>query len=228
MLSERLKTISELVPTGSSVADVGTDHAYLPIFLIQNGISNSVIATDIKEGPLSTAQKNIEESRVKGISLRLCDGLAAVEKGEVDTVVIAGMGGDNIIHIIEEAEWLKAAGKTLVLQPMSSVDDLRRYLAKTGFFIETEIPVIDAGKVYSVMKVKYAEKIREIDLFEAVVGKIVEQRNSAAEKYLKNILSSLTKKANGIKNSRDRQSERQEILFAIEKITKILGEEYGV
>ena len=224
MLSKRLKAIAGLVPKGTRVADVGTDHAYLPIYLVGEKIAASAIATDINEGPLETARKNITQKKAEKIELRLCDGLNKVSKNEVDTVIIAGMGGDNIIHIIGEAPWLKEKGKTLVLQPMSSADDLRRYLVKNGFETEKEVAVADSGKIYSVMLVKHTGKTAEPDLFESFVGKVYLEKTEEAKAYLKAVFSSLSKREKGIKNIKERKEEREEILSALEKITKILGE----
>ncbi len=154
-LSLRLKTIASLVPPGARVCDVGTDHARLPIYLKQNNIAKTVIATDLNEKPLKNAQTNIEQSGVRGISLRLCDGLSAVTADEADTVIIAGIGGEVISGILKNCDWIKNKGVSLILQPTTSPEVLRRFLTQNGFEIVIETPVFENKKIYSVITAKY-------------------------------------------------------------------------
>ncbi len=154
-LSIRLKTIASLVPNGARVCDVGTDHARLPIYLKQNNIANSVIATDLNEKPIENAKKNLLEHGVTDISLRHCDGLSAVESHEADTVIIAGMGGEVITGIIGGCDWLKNETKTLILQPTTSAEILRKFLCDNCFDIVEEIPLCENQKLYSIMLVRY-------------------------------------------------------------------------
>ena len=154
-LSLRLKTIATLVPFGARVCDVGTDHAYLPIYLKQSGIASSVLATDLNQNPLENAQKNILLSGADGISLRLCDGLSGVKENEADTIIIAGMGGEVITEILKNCVWIKNERVTLILQPTTSAEFLREFLCKNGFAILSETPVCENGKLYSVMNVRF-------------------------------------------------------------------------
>ncbi len=155
-LSLRLKTVADLVPKGAKVCDVGTDHGYLPVFLKRRGDVASVIATDINPKPLKKAEENIKLCGVKGISLRLCDGLAGVTEEEADTVIIAGMGGEVISGIIDRSlELFKGSGIMLILQPTTSPELLRKYLYKTGFEIKREIPIEENKKLYSVMECEF-------------------------------------------------------------------------
>ena len=155
-LSLRLKTIAALVPKGARVCDVGTDHARLSIYLISEKIASQVIATDIRPLPLENAKKNVAASGVKGIDLRLCDGLSAVKKDETDAVIIAGIGGEVISGIISRADLLKEQPyPQLILQPTTSPEALRRYLCENGFEIETETPLQDNGNLYSVMTARF-------------------------------------------------------------------------
>ena len=114
-LSERLKVIADKI-TGGRVADIGTDHAYLPIYLIKTGKASRVLACDIKEKPLQNAAKNIQKTNTENIELRLSDGLAGVGADEADTIVIAGMGGEVIAGILNRCEWIKSPGYKLLLQ----------------------------------------------------------------------------------------------------------------
>ena len=171
-LSKRLEILASLVPFGARVCDIGTDHAFLAIELMRTKRACSVIATDINEKPLQKAKINVEKSEQSGIILRLCDGLAAVESGEVDTVIVLGMGGEVIAGILDRADWLKNEDITLILQPMTSSWLLREYLYKNGFDIIKEPTLIEKGKVYSVMQVRFDGKVRNADMASATIGKI--------------------------------------------------------
>ena len=172
MLSRRLKTIAALVPFGARVCDIGTDHAILPVFLSENTLVKSIIATDVREKPLKNAKKNIEKSGAANIELRLCDGFSCISPDEFDTAVIAGMGGEVISGIISRAEMLKNADKLLILQSTTSPEILRKYLCDNGFVIETEIPLTDNGKIYSVMLVRYSGETKIYDEAYYYVGDI--------------------------------------------------------
>ena len=150
-LSARLALVASLVEKGSVVADVGTDHGYIPIWLLQNGVISQAIATDIHAGPLDRAKQMSAEYGVSDkIKLLLCDGLAAVAPHEADTVTIAGMGGETIAGILEAAPWTKE-GTRLIIQPQSKQPVLRRWLCENGYAIEREFIVHDAGKTYNVL-----------------------------------------------------------------------------
>ncbi len=171
-LSLRLETIASLVPSGARVCDVGTDHALLPIYLKQSGSAKSVIATDLNKKPLENARRNIEESGVCDLSLRLCDGLSAVMPSEADTIIVAGMGGEVITGILGSCEWIKSADITLILQPTTSAEILREYLLDNGFEIENETPVYDNKKLYSVMLVRFKNNVIKPDPSVYYIGKI--------------------------------------------------------
>ena len=171
-LSLRLKTIASLVPFGARVCDVGTDHAWLPIFLKLNNIAKSVIATDLNEKPLENAKRNIEQSGSCDISLRLGDGLSSVQRAEVDTVIIAGMGGEVITGILSNCVWAKDQGLTFILQPTTSAEILREFLVTNGFEIISETPVSENNKLYSIMKVVFQNKTVTKPHWFYYVGKI--------------------------------------------------------
>lgn len=154
-LHPRLAAVAAWVPPASRVADVGTDHGYLPIALMESGRAAAVIACDIGEGPLENARANMETAGVSGIRLRLGDGLGPVSSEEADCVTIAGMGGDLMARIIDAAPWLRQPGKTLILQPMSAAEELRAYLYTAGFGIKRERAVPDHGRLYVVLDVRY-------------------------------------------------------------------------
>lgn len=151
-LSPRLAAAAALVPAGARVADVGTDHGYLPIRLLESGRVPSAIASDLREGPLAAARENARRAGVADrIDFRLCDGLAGVAPGEADAVVVAGMGGETIRDILKGAPWTRAGAHALILQPMTKAGALREYLYLGGHRITAERLVRDGGRLYVVL-----------------------------------------------------------------------------
>lgn len=153
-LSKRLETIASFVPEGSKVADIGTDHGYIPIHLVQEGKAKHAIAMDVRTGPLCRAQSHIEEAGLSEmIEVRLSDGLLKLEKDEADCIVIAGMGGELMIRILEEGRHLWDNISCWVLSPQSELQKMRRFLLEQAFFIEQETMIKEDGKYYVVMRV---------------------------------------------------------------------------
>ena len=153
-LSQRLSSVASMVTAGNCLADVGTDHGYVPIYLYERNIIPRAIAMDVNKGPLERAALHIAESGMKeAIETRLSDGLTALKPGEADSVVIAGMGGELIANILEAAPWTKDPCYTLILQPQSSGNDLRRRLCQMGYAIETEALEEEGGYLYNLLKV---------------------------------------------------------------------------
>lgn len=152
-LSNRLKTIASFVPEGSKVADIGTDHGYIPIRLVQEGKAKHAIAMDVRTGPLMRAKSHIAEAGLSDvIEVRLSDGLLKLNKDEADCVVIAGMGGELMIHILEEGRALWDNIPNWVLSPQSELHKMRRFLMEQAFFVEQETMIKEDGKYYVVMR----------------------------------------------------------------------------
>lgn len=151
--SARLLKIAEFIKNGERVADIGTDHGFLPIYLVKSGISPFVIASDIKEKPLKSAINNAKKAGTDQIDFRLCDGLSSIGKDEVDAVIIAGMGGECIAGILNSSLWAQNSGKHFILNPMNSPEKLREFLYNSGFSINSEYAVEDSGKIYTVLDV---------------------------------------------------------------------------
>lgn len=182
-LKNRLYTVSTLVPSGSRVADIGTDHGHLPIYLIQQGISPFCLACDIKEKPLESAKENIAKTGTRNIETRLGNGLQPVLPQEADCFIIAGMGGEVIASILDGADWIRDDRYTLILQPMTSADALRRYLAEKGFSIESETACEENRKVYTVIKAVFTGEVFAPDELFCRVGKLSPD-SEAAVKYI--------------------------------------------
>ncbi len=215
----RLKTAADFVREGSRVADIGTDHAYLPAYLVISGRVVSAIACDIGEGPLENAKKTVDELRLTDkIELRLCNGLDKVFASEVDDVIICGMGGELISQIVGGAPWLKSADKHLVLQPMSAVDDLRLYLARNGFKIHNEKLVKDSGRLYVVFSVYYDGVPFEPTADYLYVGDITVS-DEFGEEYLTTHCKRIVKHADMLLNT-DKPEERQLLLEIAQRIKK--------
>lgn len=152
-LTPRLRQIAAWVRQGAHLADVGTDHAYLPVWLTLQGRVASAIASDLRRGPLDRAQETGRRYGVGDrITFRLGNGLAAVAPEECDTIVIAGMGGENIAQILAGAPWTADGRHTLLLQPQSRAEALRRFLAEHGYAIAREALVRDRGFLYPVIE----------------------------------------------------------------------------
>ncbi len=155
MLQARLRACADLIRPGAHVCDVGTDHALLPVFLYRQGIVGDVIAADIAQGPLAAAEATIARYGLSGrIHTILSDGLQAVPPEGLTDIVIAGMGGETIIHILETCPW-SLAGKSLILQPMTKAPDLREWLYAHGFAIEREVCAREGKFLYAVMRAVY-------------------------------------------------------------------------
>ena len=155
-ISERLKCAASLVNKGARVADIGTDHAYLPIYLVQNGISNKVYACDVRKEPLRRAKLHIDEYGLSDkITTQLCDGLKGINKGDVDTVTICGMGGKLMKNILKAGIDKLGDNTQLVLSAQSELRDFRKYLLETGIDIKSEHMLLEDGKYYFIFDCVY-------------------------------------------------------------------------
>jgi len=156
-LSDRLQAIASFVSHGAKVADIGTDHGYIPVWLAQNNIADKIVAADINKGPLEHARRTAAEYDVSDqIQFRLCSGLSFPDSKEYDTIIIAGMGGELITSIIEAAPWTKS-NTTMILQPNTKIQDLIEWLIRNGYAIQNVKLVKDAGKYYQILIVSGGE-----------------------------------------------------------------------
>ncbi len=163
-LSRRLKAVADSVTKGNRVADVGCDHAYISIYLIENDIAPYVIAMDVNKGPLSRAKENIKRKNYEDrIETRLSNGLEKMVPNEADTILLAGMGGVLMIKILEEGNEVVNSAKELVLQPQSEIPLVRKYIHSIGYQIKEEQILMDEGKYYIVIKAMKSDKIETYD-----------------------------------------------------------------
>ena len=208
MITPRLKTVINNV-NHKKIADIGTDHAYIPIFLAEKNLADRVIATDINEGPLSIARANIEKKGLGNkIETRLSGGLSVIRAGEADDIIIAGMGGILISEIIDR-DIDTAKQSRLILQPMNAQYELRKYLLSHGFKITGEDLAVEGFKVYNIITAERGEmKPFETD-FEYQIPKYL-----AEHKYFKDLCHKkrreFTKVINGLEHSDGDHAEKLE------------------
>ena len=200
-LQPRLRMLARLVPEGCRLTDVGTDHGYLPVSLLQQGKITAAIASDIGAEPLEHARRTAEEYGVTGISLRLCAGLAAVAPEETDVIVIAGMGGETIITILSDAPWTKDERHALLLQPMTKATELRRWLADNGYTFTAEHLVEDKGRIYPILCVQ-GGAYRPLTEAEALCGVLLDA-DPLYGAYLTEHIKKLRRWAEGLRRSSD-------------------------
>ena len=153
-LSKRMKAVASMVTQGYKLCDVGTDHGYVPISLVADGTIPEAIAVDINKGPLERANLHIRSCGLEDkITTRLSDGLSAVKEGEAESIIIAGMGGELVIHILTEGDAVCKKAKELILQPQSDIHKVRYYVRNAGYKIVDEDMVLEDGKYYPIMRV---------------------------------------------------------------------------
>lgn len=164
-LTPRLAAVAALVDVCNVVADIGTDHGFLPTYLVQNEICKRAVASDINEGPLNSSVRTAQTYSVTDKLDFVCaPGLEGVKPGSVDTVVIAGMGGETIVDILSAASWVKGNRTNLVLQPQSKFELFEIYLNSNGFSVKKAILVKDAGRLYIAFSVQYTGEIINSDI----------------------------------------------------------------
>ena len=221
-LDNRLLACCNFIKPNAKIADIGTDHAYLPIWLTLHDRIDYAIACDLRRGPLLNAENNIKKYNLESkIETKLSDGLKNVPKNKADTIIIAGIGGEIIAQIIKSAKWLKDYSKTLILQPMSNDESLRIFLKNEGFEIVDEIAVSSHNKIYSVMNVKFSKNKIITDTLYDFIGKINPKASNESITYINRKISSLNNKILGFKPS---SYEYKHIHKAIKDLKNILKE----
>ena len=194
-LSERMLMAAKMVRKGNAVADIGTDHAYLPAYLILNGISPKALACDVRKGPLENARKTVEHYGIEDkITLRLSDGFDEIEPFEAQDFIMCGMGGTLMEQLVSRAYWLKDSSKRIVVQPQSHAEDIRRFFVENGFEILFEDACIDGGKLYCAMAAEYTGKMLQRPVSYIYTGELPKCGKKEARLYLENTVARLRKK----------------------------------
>ena len=200
-LQPRLHLLARLVPEGCRLTDVGTDHGYLPVALLQQGRITAAIASDIGAEPLEHARRTAMQYGVDGMDFRLCAGLSGVAPEETDVIVIAGMGGETIISILQDAPWTAGGQHRLLLQPMTKAAALRHWLADNGYTLTDEHLVEDKGRIYPILCVK-GGVFRPLTEAEALCGVLLADDPLYAA-YLTEHITKLRRSAEGLRRSSD-------------------------
>ena len=199
-LQPRLHLLARLVPEGCRLTDVGTDHGYLPVALLQQGRISTGIASDIGAEPLEHARRTAVQYGVDGMDFRLCAGLSGVAPEETDVIVIAGMGGENIAAILRAAPWA-CENALLLLQPMTKAAALRHWLADNGYTFTDEHLVEDKGRIYPILCVE-GGVFRPLTEAEALCGVLLADDPLYAA-YLTEHITKLRRSAEGLRRSSD-------------------------
>ena len=208
-ISKRLLCCALMVTPGSRVADIGTDHGYLGIYLLQTGAARHVIACDLRKDPLENARRNAKLFGVDGaMELRLSDGLEKILPDEVDTVVMAGMGGDLIQKILSQCPWRKREGLQFILQPQSAGNVLRRWLCEDGFEIRREEPVQDGHFLYTVMDIRQGEPAPLTPGTEYASPALLASGSPLVGNYLARVENALQETVRGLTNAEKQRPER--------------------
>ena len=176
-LDHRLATVPPFVRPGAVVADVGTDHAYLPIVLVGSGCATRAVASDIHRGPIDRAAQHVAEYGLSDrIDTVLTDGLEGIRPYAPTDIIIFGMGGELIARILSDAPWVKDTGIRLILQPMTHAECVRTYLAEQGFALVDEVLSRESGKIYQTIVAEYTGEPYVIDEVTAELGRFANQK----------------------------------------------------
>ena len=179
-IGERLKTVASMVPFCQTVADIGTDHGYVPAYLALSGQCRYVIASDIADGPCrAAAETRTKYNLYDQMEIRTAPGLQGLHAGEVEAVVIAGMGGATIVSILEEAPEIAASIETFVLQPMNAANLLRRWLVQHGYRIADEALCKENSHIYVIIKAVPAGKKQKLSVIEEELGPCIMENKPA-------------------------------------------------
>lgn len=227
-LTPRLQAVADMVPVCDCLADIGTDHAYLPVYLLKCGKIKRAIASDIRKGPVARAQSTINRFReASRAETRLGGGMTTLQEGEADTIVIAGMGGILIANILQDSPALLTENCTLVLQPMTAMRELREYLSKNRFKITHEVLAKEENKLYHIMKaVRGTEEIT--DLTELYLGRrLLESRPPHFKEYLAQREHALKTAAEGMAQAKSEHCKKkaEEYHYLLRQINLIQKEE---
>ena len=197
-LDSRLSLCASFVRQDSKLADIGTDHAYLPVWLCQNGVCKSAVAADINPEPLSRGQLTIRQAGLEDkVKTRLSDGLKSISADEADDIVIAGMGGELIAKIILDCEYSRDKDKRFILQPMTKSELLIERLCQNGFEILSQDCCVASNKCYTVLLVQYSGEKRAYSEVYPYICELKPKENETHLRFIKAHIERLLKKANG-------------------------------
>lgn len=215
-LTPRLQLVAGFVEPCENYVDIGTDHAYLPVYLIQCGRVVRALACDINQGPLDNAKNTIQKYGLEScIMPRLSNGLQGVSACEADTISIAGMGGQMISEIICSAPWLKDRQKRLVLQPMTHFEDVRRTLCENGFEIVKEATAQEGKRIYIALYAAYTGCIKQYAPWYYYTGSLIHSSVASDRAFCSKIIKRLQAKEIALQNAGNPCLETAQLLEAL-------------
>lgn len=219
-LDSRLSAAASLVRQGKTVADIGTDHAYLLGYLLQNKIISKGIAADLRQGPLDNAKRTlIDCGELENVRLVLSDGLDELKKGDCEDIVIAGMGGILIKEILERTDWVFDSNIHIVAQPMTHAEVLRKFYAENGFEILKETAATDGKRYYCIISAQYNGKKCKREHWYYYVGELIKNTDEVSLLYISKVVTALEKKLNAIKAAGVNDGENiEKILYDIKSM----------
>lgn len=207
-LSMRLQSIANFIPRNSIVADIGTDHGYIPQYLIENGICKHIIASDVSQGSLNKTISLIEEFKLSDrIIPRLGYGLEILKPFEADTVVMAGMGGLLIRDIMEKDNKLTISITSFVLQPMIASKELREYLFNNSFIIIDEELVKEDDKYYEIIYAKKGKDLIEKEIYFEISKRLIQKKHPLLKEFLNSKIKGVTGILNNLENKESEKSK---------------------
>ena len=225
-LTDRLLKIASLVTEGKRVADIGTDHGYIPVYLLNQGKVPYAILADVNKGPLENARGEVRHNKLLDkVDLRLGSGIEVLVKGEVDEVIIAGMGGILISELLEAKLEVAHSLDKLILQPMQAQNELRKYLLNNGFEILDEVLVKEDFRIYEIIIAKYTGKNTVVsdEIYYEVGTKLIENKDPLLNEFIDKkiyMYNSIIKKIEG-KSSEGIEKKIKESKDSIEKLENL-------
>ncbi|WP_250674236.1 class I SAM-dependent methyltransferase [Paraclostridium ghonii] len=226
-LTDRLLKIASLVDEGKKVADIGTDHGYIPVYLLKNKKIDFAILADVNKGPLENAKKEVRHNKLEDkVDLRLGSGIEVLNENEVDQIIIAGMGGILISELLEAKKIVAQNAQKLILQPMQAQSELRKYLYENGYEVINELLVKEDFRIYEIIEAKYTGKQTEVrdKIYYEVPNKLIENKDELLVEFINkkiNAYENIIKKLEG-KSGESIEAKRKETVKVIEKLKELV------
>ncbi|WLD92105.1 tRNA (adenine(22)-N(1))-methyltransferase TrmK [Alkalihalobacillus sp. AL-G] len=226
-ISKRLMKVADYIPTGGSMADIGSDHAYLPCYCVQNSIVTKAIAGEVNDGPYRSACTQVKNSELEGnIEVRLGDGLDVIASGEVSTVVIAGMGGQLIQNILEKGKNKLTGVQRLVLQPNVGARFVRSWLQENNWKLINEAILEEDDKIYEIVVAEPSDTVKPMDKAELLLGPfLINENNPAFKKKWKREMDNWERVLTQLERalpSNEIEDKKKELLFRINAVKSVV------
>jgi len=227
-LTPRLQAAVDMLRDWQCVADIGTDHGYVPVYLAQTQRAGRIIAADVKSGPLDSARRSAARFGVRDkIEFMLTDGFEGMEDIGLEAAILAGMGGETIMDILDMSPWVHTQGLHLVLQPQTKLEDLSVWLDNNGYAIEDEVLVKDSGRIYAVLLVRAGESRAPLSCAELYADRILmEKRDPLLPEYLDDLILRFGRSIDGMSRSINgaRADELEHMRRALDGLQKMKEE----